>query len=106
MGCFTPLFSSCFYCIGGVTTVTPQGFLTPAAVGRDLPGSFVLYTNDIGDQIDAQLGLFAGASALYGVVSSNQDAVSLQRHLDNPGTGHTSGRCLSFVCFSREFGGI
>ena len=46
------------------------------------PLMFLLYINDIGDQVDGQMGLFTDDSALYGLVGSTQDAQSLHRDLD------------------------
>ena len=72
------------------TVVTNGACSTPTKVKSRVPQGtvlgplmFLLYINDIGDQIDGHMGLFADDSALYGVVGSIQDAQSLQRDLDN-----------------------
>ena len=72
------------------TVVTNGACSTPTKVKSGVPQGtvlgpqmFLLYINDIGDQIDGHMGLFADDSALYGVVGSIQDAQSLQHDLDN-----------------------
>ena len=46
---------------------------------------FLIYINDIGNQISAYLGLFADDSVLYGIISDAEDASVLQKDLDTLG---------------------
>ena len=59
---------------GSQTVVTNGACSTPTKVKSGVsqgtvlwPLMFLLYINDIGDQVDGQIGLFADDSALYGV---------------------------------------
>lgn len=46
------------------------------------PLMFLLYINDISENIETQIGLFAAAAVLYGVINDCNDARSLQQDLN------------------------
>ena len=46
------------------------------------PLCFLLYVNDIGNDISSNLKLFADDTLLYGLIHNDQDAIELQRDLD------------------------